>query len=167
MRVGLHFSRIYLTFWKHSEDLIGTHSADCYTYRAGAAFVHTGITHLPRCTLDASACELSEQRHGHSQTSSLRVSHREQTLKQAALVSGDTSEDIYQCAPRTNSQHSILGRGSAQVVVTGRRGAKCRLRLLRLGGNMRSWVLVLLVAVFSAALMRLGSAEVRPEDVCW
>lgn len=47
----------------------------------------------------------------------------------------------------------------------GRRGAKCpagRLRLLRLGGNMRSWVLLLLLAALSAARVRLGSAEVRP-----
>lgn len=47
----------------------------------------------------------------------------------------------------------------------GRRGAKCpaeRLRLLRLGGNMRSWVLLLLL---SAALLRLGNAEVRLKDV--
>ncbi|GLD71090.1 bromodomain-containing protein 4 [Lates japonicus] len=47
----------------------------------------------------------------------------------------------------------------------GRRGAKCpagRLRLLRLGGNMRSWVLLLLLAALSAALLRLGSAEGDP-----
>ena len=50
----------------------------------------------------------------------------------------------------------------------GRRGAKCpagRLRLLRLGGNMRSWVLLLLLAALSAARVRLGSAEVRPGNV--
>lgn len=30
---------------------------------------------------------------------------------------------------------------------------------------MRSWVLLLLLAALSAARLRLGSAEVRPEDV--
>ncbi|KAM9363767.1 platelet-derived growth factor beta polypeptide a [Symphorus nematophorus] len=63
--------------------------------------------------------------------------------------------------PRTSCQRTtpVQPRG------IGRRGAKCpagRLRLLRLGGNMRSWVLLLLLAALSAARLRLGSAEGDP-----
>lgn len=47
----------------------------------------------------------------------------------------------------------------------GRRASKCpagAVRLLRLGGNMRSWVLLLLLAALSAARLRLGRAEGDP-----
>lgn len=69
---------------------------------------------------------------------------------------------------RTSPERTAHDTGTRQTRRSfggiGRRGAKCpaeRLRLLRLGGNMRSWVLLLL----SAALLRLGNAEVRLKDV--
>lgn len=69
---------------------------------------------------------------------------------------------------RTSQERTAHDTGTRQTRRSfggiGRRGAKCPaelLRLLRLGGNMRSWVLLLL----SAALLRLGNAEVRLKDV--
>lgn len=62
-------------------------------------------------------------------------------------------------AQAASTRHRDEARCSRGI---GRRGAKCpagRLRLLRLGGNMRSWVLLLLLAALSAARLRLSSAE--------
>lgn len=44
------------------------------------------------------------------------MSHREQALGPAALISRDTSEDIYQCAPRGSGQHAAPGRGRLGAV---------------------------------------------------
>lgn len=68
-------------------------------------------------------------------------------------------------APEVSTQHREDARCSRGI---GHRSAKCpagRLRLLWLGGNMRSWVLVLLLAALLAARLRLGSAEVRLWDL--
>lgn len=111
-------------------------------------------------------CEFSKQRYGQSQTSRLRVSHREQTFGQAALRGSDTFFFFFagifnRACARTGTRRRDEARCSRGI---GRRGAKCpagRLRLHRLGGNMSSWVLLLLLAALSAARLRLGSAEVR------
>lgn len=73
---------------------------------------------------------------------------------------------------RTSQERPVHDTGTRQTRRSfggiGRPGAKCpaeRLRLLRLGGNMRSWVLLLLLLLLSAVLLRLGNAEVRLKDV--
>lgn len=66
------------------------------------------------------------------------------------------------------ARHTTPGRGSRCIRGIGRRTAKCpagRLRLLRLGGDMKSWVRLLLLAVLSVAGLQLGNAEVRPDDL--
>lgn len=74
------------------------------------------ITHLLRRTLDASSYEFSEQRNAQIETSHPCVSHGEETLGAAALISSDRAEDIYQCAPRRSGQHTTPGRGGLGAV---------------------------------------------------